>query len=41
MQSKVALNTALTKDAELNENLKRFWGYDSKMELTSSKAGLT
>ena len=40
MQSKVAVNTALTKDAELNENLNKFWEYDSKIELTGSKAGL-
>ena len=41
MQSKVAVNTALTKDSELNENLKKFWEYDSKIELTGSKAGLS
>ena len=40
VQSKVVVNTALTKDAELNENLKKFWEYDSKIELTGSKAGL-
>ena len=41
VQSKVAVNTAMTEDAELNENLKKFWGYGSKMELTGSKAGLS
>ena len=41
MESKVAKNTALTKDTELNENLNKFWEYDSKMELTVSKAGLS
>ena len=40
MQRKVTVNTALTKDAELNENLKEFWEYDCNIELTGSKAGL-
>ena len=41
MQNKVAANTTLTKDAELNENLKKFSEHDSKIELTSSKVGLS
>ena len=40
MQSKVAVNTTLTKDAELNEKLKTFWEYHSKTELTGSKVDL-
>ena len=41
MQSKVAVNTAWTKDAELNEDLNKFWEYDSIMELTGSKGSLS
>ena len=41
VQSKVAVNTALTKDAEFNKNFKKFWEYDSKIKLTGSKAGLS
>ena len=41
MQSKVAVNTTLTKDAEFNKNFKKFWEYDSKIKLTGSKAGLS
>ena len=49
MQSKVAANTTVTKDAELNKDLKKFWEYDSKITsnmtlkllLTGSKAGLS
>ena len=41
LQSKVAVNTAWTKDAELNEDLNKFWEYDSIIELTGSKGGLS
>ena len=41
VQSKVAVNTAWTKDAELNEDLNKFWEYDSIMELTGSKGSLS
>ena len=41
MQRKAAVNTALTKDAELNENLKKFWEYDLKIKLTGNKVGLS
>ena len=41
VQCKVAVNTTMTKDAELNENLKKFWEYDPKIELTGNKVGLS
>ena len=37
MQSKVAVNTALVKCSELSQNIKTFWEYDSKIELTGIK----
>ena len=41
MLRKVDVNTALTKSAELNENLKKFCECDSKIELTSVKVGFS
>ena len=40
VQGKITVNTTLTKDTELNEDLKKFWEYDSKIGLTGSKVDL-
>ena len=41
VQSIVAVYTVLSKDAQLNENLKKLREYDSKIELTGSKVSLS